>query len=184
VAPAAPVVESMDARTSVNMALLTRTFPAHGTALLGAELGIDPSLGTRVRLPLRVEALLGSQGLSDQKGPIATMNLYWFTGGAGIEWHSATSPELSLGPYARVGYALAHAKVSRAGYTGKSVSGLVAVVGASATLRAPLSHKLDAQLGLDLGYAPVGVVFLADLSRSAGMAAVTLAARVGLALRL
>ncbi len=182
--PAPPKATSQPSRTSLEAAALARTFPARGSALLGAELGATPVLARELRLALRAEALLGSQELSDQKGLIANMGLYWFTAGAGLEWVTHSQPQLSLGPFARVGYAIAHASVVRSGFTGKSESGLVSVIGVAATLRAALTSRIDALVGLDLGYMPSGVVFLADLSRSAGMAEVTLAARIGVSVGL
>jgi hypothetical protein len=179
---AAPLaIETRDRQitTSIVTNALVRTFPARGTALLGVELGADPALSKRIRLTLRTEALLGGQELSDQRGVIANMHLYWLTAGAGLEWASATDPELAIGPYARAGYAIADTEAERSTFTGKTKSGLVTVVGVTASLRAALADSLDAAVGLDLGYVPNGVVFLADLSRTAGMADVTLAAHVG-----
>jgi hypothetical protein len=186
VVPASTLPQSTQERTvttSFVASALVRTFPARGTALLGVELGADPALSKQLRLTLRAEALRGGQELSDQRGVIANMHLWWLTAGAGLEWVSTTDPELALGPYVRAGYAVADTDAERTGFTGRSKSGFVSVVGVSASLRAALTKSLDAVAGLDLGYVPNGVVFLADLSRTAGMADVTLAARIGVAIR-
>lgn len=180
----APLADDVDARTSLSAAGLVRTFPGRSSGLIGAELGGDPCFTDRLCLPVRAEALLGSQELSDQAGRIASMNLYWLTVGAGLEWRTRSNPQLGLGPFARLGYALAHASVERAGYAANDVKGIVSVLGVAGTLRSALSESVDVLIGVDVGYVPNGVVFLADLSRSAGMAEVTLASRIGLALRL
>jgi hypothetical protein len=67
----------------------------------------------------------------------------------------------------------------RSGYTGKSDGSFLTALGVAALLRAEISQGLDIWAGFDLGYVPSGVVFLADLSRTAGMAEVTAALHAG-----
>ena len=57
--------------------------------------------------------------------------------------------------------------------------GVLATFGMLALLRAAVARGVDIWAGFDVGYVPGGVLFLADLSRVAGMAEVTMSARVG-----
>jgi hypothetical protein len=109
--------------------------------------------------------------------------LTWISAGLGVMWASETLPEISLGPFARVGYGAATASHVRVGGVAHDVGGFVTTLGASAQLRAALAEDWDLWLGFDLGYTPVGVVFLAAATSGGGMAELTLALRAGLGLR-
>jgi hypothetical protein len=158
-----------------------RTFPGQNTGLLGADLLYLPELGS-LRMAMSLEALFGGQELSDTSGTISDVSMFWLTGGLMLLWASATRPELSIGPFGSIGYGMASGRAQRADYRTSSDGNFVAVVGLAALLRAELSGSVDAWAGLDFGYVPSGVVFLADQARLAGMADVTLSARVGLSL--
>jgi hypothetical protein len=169
------------ARSAIALLGASRSFPARNTGLLGMELVFVPVLAS-TRLLLTADALFGSQEVNDQQGLLANMHLMWLSAGVAVMWASLTRPELSVGPYARVGYASATATPQRAGTKIFSGGSFVTALGLSALLRAELRAGWDAWFGVDVGYVPSGVVFLADASRSAGMAEVTMAARAGIGL--
>lgn len=164
--------------SALALAGAVRAFPARNTGLIGAELAFSRDLAP-LRLAFTAEALFGSQELSDDAGKIADYSLTWLTGGVMLLWASATRPELSIGPFGRIGYAWARGTSHRDGYTVGHEGGLVSALGLAALLRAPISASVQLSFGVDFGYVPNGVVFLADLARTAGMAEVTLAARAG-----
>lgn len=169
------------AKARAELALLgaARAFPARNTGLLGLDLVFVPILA-RTRIVLDLEALLGSQEINDQAGTIANVLMYSFSAGLAALWAASSQPELSFGPYARVGYGLANVTRQRAGYTSHTDGSFLTAVGVSAWLRGEISPGFSIWAGFDLGYVPSGVVFLADLSRTAGMADVTIALHTGI----
>jgi hypothetical protein len=116
-------------------------------------------------------------------GKIGVAHLFWFAGGAGLSFVVPGAPELELGPRVLAGYALADVTIERMGAEGKDKGRFALALLANATLRFDVSASLQALLGADLGYAPVGVVFLGDQARLSGMADTTLALRLGAAFR-
>jgi hypothetical protein len=168
-----------EARAALAVFAAGRSFPARNTGLLGIDVAYLPKLA-RMRLVLDLEALAGNLEVSDSVGLIANMHLYWLTAGLSLLWTSSTRPELALGPFARIGYGVANASAARPGYQPNSGGGLIAALGISTQLRAPISPNLDLWAAFDLGYVPSGVVFLIDENRTAGMAEVTLGVRLGL----
>jgi len=170
------------ARASRQAAGVARAFPARQTGLAGIAVSYVFRAAARLQLWGDLEAQLGGHELNDELGRIGSMHLYWLTGGVGVAWASSTLPELSVGPFVRAGYALASAESLRESVVPHSVGGPVSVLGLRAELLAPLSSFWAAFFALDGGYMPHGVVFLSDRDRTTGMAEVTLAMRVGIAL--
>ena len=168
-----------EARAALAVLMAARSFPGRSTGLVGADLAYLPTLAS-TRVLLDLEALAGSQEISDGAGLIADMHMFWLAAGLGLLWTSTTRPELALGPFARVGYGLANVTDARFGYRGHSGGSVIAAFGISAILRAAISTDLDLWAGFDLGYVPGGVVFLFDRNRTAGMSDVTMAVRLGL----
>jgi hypothetical protein len=156
---------------------VARTFPSRNTGLVGADVMFMPMLGP-LRVALDVETLIGRQEVSDAQGPIARATLFSLSGGLTLMWASATRPELSVGPFVRVGYGLARGESERQG-TPSSDGSVIAALGVAASLRAAVAAGLDVWAGADLGYVPVGVLFLVDRARLGGMAEVTLSLRAG-----
>ena len=180
-APARPVAHEpapIEHKTTLALAGAARAFPARNTGLLGAELALSRAFSS-LRLVVNVEALLGSQELSDQYGRIGNYTLYWLTGGAMLLWASTPRPELSIGPFVRLGYAAANGKSLRSDYTATHEGGFASAFGLAALLRAVTSRAFGLWLGLDIGYVVNGIVFLAGLSRPAGIADITVATRIG-----
>jgi hypothetical protein len=158
---------------------VARAFPTRNTGLLGIEFAYVPALGT-TRLLVNVEAMTGDQEISDQLGPVAKMHMYWLSAGLSVLWSSSTRPELSLGPFAHIGYGVATASNVRADQVQRDGGGPIAAFGIATLLRAAVSADLDLWAGFDLGYVPIGVVFLADQNRTAGMAEISMSARAGI----
>jgi hypothetical protein len=171
-APASPALR-------VDVDAVLRAFPGRATGLLGAGVAIAPALGRALRLTFGAEALYGKSDLADAQGKIGVMNLYWITGSAGLAWLAAGSAGFELGPRVIAGYALAAADVERTGARGSDQSGFVLATVLAARARWPLAGGAHAAFGADLGYAPIGVVFLGDQARLAGMADTTFALRIG-----
>jgi hypothetical protein len=182
-----PALERAPKSTQSSPALavfaLSRNFPSRGTAMIGAELAYLAPLAS-LRLVLSADFLGGSQELRDAEGTFASMLFYWISGGLGVMWATESMPELSIGPYLRAGYARATPTDLRAGFSGDDQGRFVACAGVAALLRANLGPNMSAVVGLDLGYTPSGVVFYAGQNQLAGMADITLGARVGLGLGL
>jgi hypothetical protein len=174
-----PTPEAPKARTELALLGAARAFPARNTGLLGLDLVFVPILA-RTRIAFDLEGLWGSQEISDQAGEIANVHMFWFSGGLSALWASGSQPELSFGPYARLGYGLANVTAQRAGYITRSAGSFLTAVGVATWLRGKISPELSIWAGFDLGYVPNGVVFLADLSRTAGMAEVTIALHTGI----
>jgi hypothetical protein len=167
--------------TLLSVFAIARAFPGSNTGLIGADLMFARALGP-LRLALNVETLFGSQDLEDANGAIADVSLFWVTGGLAVLWTSATRPELSVGPFASFGYGVASGRARRTGYSSYSDGGFVSAIGATALLRAAVTSRVDLWAGMDFGYLPSGVLFLADQARLAGMAEVTVSVRAGLGL--
>ena len=155
-----------------------RSFPGQNTGLLGADLMYMPALGP-LRIALGVEALFGSQELGDSNGAIADVSMVWLSGGLALLWVSATRPELAIGPFGSLGYGVASGRARRPGYDIRSDGSFVGLLGVTALLRAEIAAHVDLWAGLDFGYVPSGVVFLADQGRLAGMADLSMGARAG-----
>jgi hypothetical protein len=151
--------------------------------LVGARGGAAPALSPSLRLPLHVEALYGRTDLSDAEGKIGVAHLLWFSGGVGLGLVVPGTPELEIGPRVLAGYALAAVDVERMDASGEDASGFVFAVLASAAARFDAVGGIGAVIGVDLGYAPSGVVFLGDQSRLSGMADVTFGLHLGASLR-
>ena len=175
--------QSSQALPTLAMFVLTRNFPSRGTALIGADLSYLAALAS-LRILVSADVLGGSQELQDAAGTFANMLFYWISAGLGVMWATETVPELSIGPYLRAGRSMATATDLRTGYKGHDQGRFVACAGVAAILRASISPKLSAFVGLDLGYTPSGVVFYATQIHAAGMAGITVAARLGLGLGL
>jgi hypothetical protein len=174
----APQPEPIVGKNAIALAGTLRAFPARNTGLIGGELAVSRAFEP-LRLVVNVEALFGSQELSDSYGRIGHYALRWIAGGATLLWASTLRPELSIGPFFRLGYAAAKGKSERNDYTAKDEGSVVSALGLSALLRAETSRDFDLWFGLDIGYVLNGVVFLADLSRPGGMADMTVGARLG-----
>jgi hypothetical protein len=184
--PAAPPVEpphSLRARSEApfEVAIATRMFVAHTTALIGPQLGYAAKLGAKQFLRVDVEALWGQSDLSDALGTVGSMDLYWLTAGTELGWRTGSTPELRLGPGLTFGYAFADAHADRTGTLAHSQSHAVMSALLGASVRAPLSNALQAVIAAELGYTFVGVVFLGDQAHLSGMAGPSCALRVGLA---
>jgi len=181
VPPPPRAAKARELPTSIALSGVLRAFPARNTGLLGGELSISHTLAP-LRLGFGVEGLYGSLELSDQNGRIADIGMYWITAGAQVLWASATQPQLAIGPFVRAGYARAHGRSRREGVATIDMDGFVSAIGLCALLSARVGSAIEVWLGADLGYVPNGVVFLADLSRPAGMAEATLSTRAGASL--
>lgn len=171
--------EASPAALRVDLGAQLRAFPGRSTGLLGLSAGLAPALGRSLRLTFGAEALYGKSDLADAAGKIGVMNLYWLAGGLGLAWLAAGSPAFELGPRVLAGFALADADIERTGATGSSESGFVLALLLAATARWSLGASAHAVLGAELGYTPVGVVFLGDQARLSGMADTTFALRIG-----
>jgi hypothetical protein len=168
-----------ESRAALALFAVARAFPTRNTGLLGIDVAYLPRLGA-VRLAITVEAMAGDQEISDPLGLVANMHMYWLSAGVSVLWSSSTRPELSVGPFAHVGYGVATASHVRPDTGQDDGGGPIAAFGIATLLRAPVSADLDLWAGFDLGYVPIGVVFLADQNRTAGMAEITLSARAGI----
>jgi hypothetical protein len=157
-----------------------RAFPGRDTGTLGVQLGLLEPLTRVTRLIFNVEGLWGRDDLSDANGKIGVVNLYWLTGGAGLSFHTDSHPDIECGPRLLIGYAIANAHATREGATAKDASGGIVAALLAASIRAQLG-SLSVLTGADIGYTLVGVAFLGDQARLAGMADTTFMLRTGLA---
>lgn len=178
-APSASDRTAASAALRVDLGAVLRAFPGRSTGLLGVSGGLAPALGSALRLTLGAEALYGKSDLADAEGKIGVMNLYWLAGGAGLVWVAPGTPACELGPRVVAGFALADADVDRMGATGTDESGFVLALLLAATARWPLGESTHASIGAELGYTPIGIVFLGDQARLSGMADTTFALRIG-----
>jgi hypothetical protein len=177
--PRAADREASPAALRLDLGAQLRAFPGRSTGLLGLSAGLAPALGRALRLTFGAEALYGKSDLADAAGKIGVMNLYWLAGGLGLAWLAAGSPAFELGPRVLAGFALADADIERTGATASSESGFVLALLLAATARWSLGASAHAVLGAEIGYTPVGVVFLGDQARLSGMADTTFALRIG-----
>ena len=177
-----PVPAAEPEPRAVELAAMTRVFPSYSTALLGVQAGAALELAPPWTLDLDAEALLGQSELSDARGTVGTMWLYWLSAGVGLSGHSTGNPELALGPRLRVGYSLADAKRDREDASAKDDDSPLLAALLTATLRAPIGQDASLLVGMDAGYTIVGIVFVGDQTRLSGMAGITLGVRVGVAL--
>lgn len=158
-----------------------RVFPGRGTGLIGIRASALPLITPSLRLALDLEALWGTSELADSAGSIGSMDLYWLNAGTGLAWRVGGTPLLEVGPRVQLGYAYADAHVDRSGADAKNEGSLVLSTLAAAALHAGPPDGPWASIGFDLGYTPVGIVFLGDQARLSGMADTTFALRLGVA---
>jgi len=183
-APETQPVPAGPAPGSVELAAMTRAFPSYSTGLLGVQGGAGVELAPSWTLDVDGEALAGQSELSDTRGTVGTMWLYWLSAGLGFSVHAGTGdqPALALGPRLRIGYAFADAQSDRDGASAEDDAGALVAALLTATLRAPISRDASLLFGADLGYTLVGIIFVGDQARLSGMAGVTLGLRAGVSL--
>jgi hypothetical protein len=181
-----PPVEASEATAGSTFAfmLAMREFPSRATALLGLDLSYLPRLASGLALGIDLEGMYGRQSARDIVGPLADIDLFWVSAGTALYLASSTEPELLLGPFVRAGFARASTSSERAGYTPVARERWIFALGASALLRVRAGDAWHALFGIELGYIPSGVIFVADATRAAGMSDLSLAFRLGLALTL
>jgi hypothetical protein len=179
--PAAPAPSAEPDAMRFDAGAVLRVFPGRSTGLIGVALGVSPHVARALRLVLQADALYGTSELADAQGrKVGLMHLYWLAGGIGLGWSTRGVPELELGPRVQAGVGLVDASAEQAAATANDDAGFVLCALVAASLRLPLSDGLQAKIGLDVGYAPVGVVFLAGQARLLGMADTTFALQIGL----
>jgi hypothetical protein len=157
-----------------------RAFPGRDTGMLGLQLGLLKPITSATRIIFQAEGLWGRNDLTDAIGKVGVVNLYWLTGGGGLSFHTDSHPDIECGPRLLIGYAIANAHATREGATAKDASGLVLSALLAATIRAELGG-ISVLTGADIGYTLVGVAFLGDQARLAGMADTTFMLRTGMA---
>jgi hypothetical protein len=162
------------------MSAALRAFPGRDTGMLGVQLGLLEPITSVTRIIFQAEGLWGRNDLSDAIGKVGVVNLYWLTGGGGLSFHTDSHPDIECGPRLLIGYAIADAHATREGATAKDASGLVLSALLAATIRAELGG-ISVLTGADIGYTLVGVAFLGDQARLAGMADTTFMLRTGIA---
>jgi hypothetical protein len=156
-----------------------RTFPGRGTGLLGVQLGLLTPMTSVTRLAFAAEALWGRSDLSDPNGKLGVMQLYWLTAGGGLSFHTDSHPDVECGPRVLIGYGIADAQAKRTGAHATDGSGLVLTALLAASVQAKLG-AINLLTGADIGYTLVGVAFLGDQARLAGMADTTFMLRTGI----
>ena len=179
--PTAPIASAAAPGLRFDVDAVLRAFPGRSTGLIGIAFGVSPRLSRGLRLVLEADALYGSSELADAVGrKLGTMHLYWLAGGVGLGWSTPTLPELEIGPRVQAGAGLVDASARQDGASAHDEAGFVLCTLIEASLRLPLADGVWARIALDLGYAPVGVVFLAGQSRLLGMADTSFGLRTGL----
>jgi hypothetical protein len=151
------------------------SMPSRGTSLLGGGLGASYDSSQTVRFHLG-----GDVNVGDARVTQGDVNVGWAEATIGFDLVARSDVELAIGPRLRAGYGWATGDPARADVTGSTRSGAVVALLAGGTVRVPMTSRVFATLGLELGHVLKGLTFLADTERAAGLDAALFGLATGL----